>query len=55
MRAILLNQFGPAENLQWEEVREPRPGPLELLVRVGACGVSCSRERDLVGKLVQRR
>ena len=39
MRAILLHEFGPAENLRWEEVPEPRPGPHELLVRVGACGV----------------
>ncbi len=39
MRAITLHEFGPAENLRWEEVPEPRPGPRDLLVRVGACGV----------------
>jgi D-arabinose 1-dehydrogenase-like Zn-dependent alcohol dehydrogenase len=39
MKAILLHAFGPAENLQWTEVPEPRPGPRELLLRVGACGV----------------
>lgn len=39
MKAILLHEFGPADNLQWAEVPEPRPGPHELLLRVGACGV----------------
>jgi D-arabinose 1-dehydrogenase-like Zn-dependent alcohol dehydrogenase len=39
MRAIVLGQFGPAENLRWEDVAEPRPGPNQLLVKVGACGV----------------
>lgn len=35
----MLHEFGPAENLRLEETREPRPGPRELLLRVGACGV----------------
>ncbi|MFQ5695681.1 MAG: alcohol dehydrogenase catalytic domain-containing protein [Terriglobia bacterium] len=39
MKAIRLHEFGPAENLRWEDVPEPRPGPRELLLRVGACGV----------------
>lgn len=39
MRAVVLHQFGPAENLRLEQVIEPRPGPRELLIRVGACGV----------------
>lgn len=39
MKAVQLHEFGPAENLRWEEVREPRPGPREVLLRVGACGV----------------
>lgn len=39
MRAITLRQFGPADNLHWEEVPTPSPGPRELLLRVKACGV----------------
>lgn len=35
----MLHEFGPAENLRLEETRAPRPGPRELLLRVGACGV----------------
>ncbi|MFQ5818014.1 MAG: alcohol dehydrogenase catalytic domain-containing protein [Terriglobia bacterium] len=39
MRAVVLHQFGPPENLRLQEVAEPRPQPRELLLRVGACGV----------------
>lgn len=39
MKAVLLHAFGPPENLRWEEVPEPCPGPREVLLRVGACGV----------------
>jgi acryloyl-coenzyme A reductase len=39
MKAVQLHEFGPAENLRWEEVAEPRPGPYEVLLQVGACGV----------------
>ena len=39
MRAVVLHQFGPAENLRLETRNEPRPGPREVLIRVGACGV----------------
>lgn len=39
MRAVVLHEFGPAENLRLEEAPEPQPGPNEVLIRVGACGV----------------
>lgn len=39
MRAIVLRQFGGAENLRLESLPVPRPGPGELLLRVRACGV----------------
>ncbi|MDA2913485.1 alcohol dehydrogenase catalytic domain-containing protein [Acidobacteriia bacterium AH_259_A11_L15] len=39
MKAVVLHEFGPAENLHVEELSEPRPGPHEILLRVGACGV----------------
>ena len=39
MSAIRLHEFGPAENLRWEEVEDPRPGPGQILVDVEAAGV----------------
>jgi NADPH:quinone reductase len=39
MHAIRLHEFGPAENLRWEEVDDPVPGPGEVLVDVAVSGV----------------
>ncbi|MFC5720803.1 zinc-binding dehydrogenase [Streptomyces gamaensis] len=39
MRAIRLHTFGPAENLTYEEVADPRPGPGEVRIAVAAAGV----------------
>ncbi|MGW1988812.1 zinc-binding dehydrogenase [Embleya sp. NPDC001921] len=39
MRAIRLNEFGPAENLRYEEVATPEPGPGEVRIAVAAAGV----------------
>ncbi|MFI1723222.1 zinc-binding dehydrogenase [Streptomyces sp. NPDC020489] len=39
MRAIRLHAFGPAENLTYEEVEDPRPGPGQIRVAVRAAGV----------------
>ncbi|HZE41482.1 MAG TPA: zinc-binding dehydrogenase [Stackebrandtia sp.] len=39
MRAIRLHQFGPADNLRYETVDDPRPGPGQLRVKVAAAGV----------------
>jgi NADPH2:quinone reductase len=39
MHAIRLHEFGPAENLRWEEVDDPVPGPRQVLVDVAASGV----------------
>ncbi|MGX2995496.1 zinc-binding dehydrogenase [Streptomyces sp. JNUCC 64] len=39
MRAVRLHSFGPAENLVWEEVPDPVPGPGEVLIDVAAAGV----------------
>lgn len=39
MRAVVLRQFGPPENLVWEEVPAPAPAPGEVLLRVGAVSV----------------
>lgn len=45
MRAIQMRSFGVAEVLELVDLREPRPGPDEALVRVGA--VEVSRTRDI--------
>lgn len=39
MHAIVLHEFGPAENLRYEEVEDPRPGPGEVRIAVAAAGV----------------
>src|SRR5690606_1738094 len=39
MHAIRLHEFGPAENLRWEEVGDPVPGAGEVLVDVAVAGV----------------
>lgn len=37
MKAMVLEQIG--EPLAWKEVPEPEPGPFEIKVKIGACGV----------------
>ncbi|CAL9482761.1 zinc-binding dehydrogenase [Streptomyces sp. enrichment culture] len=39
MHAIRLHAFGPAENLTYEEVEDPHPGPGQVRIRVRAAGV----------------
>jgi NADPH2:quinone reductase len=39
MRAIRLHEFGPAQNLRYEEVPDPEPGPGQVRIAVGAAGV----------------
>jgi NADPH2:quinone reductase len=39
MRAIRLHAFGPAENLTYEEVDAPEPGPGQVRIAVAAAGV----------------
>ncbi|MFE6523276.1 zinc-binding dehydrogenase [Streptomyces sp. NPDC057794] len=39
MRAVRLHAFGPAENLTYERVEDPRPGPGQVRVAVRAAGV----------------
>lgn len=39
MRAVVLHEFGPAENLRYETVPDPVPGPGEVRVLVRAAGV----------------
>ncbi len=39
MHAVVLKEFGPPENLRWEEVPTPQPRAGEVLLRVGAVSV----------------
>jgi NADPH:quinone reductase len=39
MHAIRLHEFGPPENLRYERVDDPTPGPDEVRIAVGAAGV----------------
>ncbi len=38
MRAIRLHEFGPAENLSYEEIPDPLPAPGQVRIRVEAAG-----------------
>lgn len=40
MRAIVINELGGPDVLRLSDVNDPRPGPGELLVKVGAAGVN---------------
>lgn len=39
-KAILLHEYGGAENLRWESIPTPKPGPGEVLVRHAAVGLN---------------
>ena len=39
MHAIRLHEFGPAENLRYESVADPQPGPGQVRIAVRAAGV----------------
>ena len=39
MRAIVLHEFGPAENLRYEEVDDPQPEAGQVRIAVAAAGV----------------
>jgi NADPH:quinone reductase len=40
MKAIRLHEFGPPEVMRLEDLRDPRPGPGQVVVRVHAAGVN---------------
>ena len=39
MKAVICHDFAPREQLRLEDIPSPVPGPLDVLVRVEACGV----------------
>jgi NADPH:quinone reductase-like Zn-dependent oxidoreductase len=40
MKAVQLHEYGPPDNLKYEEVPTPEPGPDEVLVKVAAIGIN---------------
>jgi NADPH2:quinone reductase len=40
MRAVLCKAFGPPESLVIEEVEDPKPGPGQVVIDIGACAVN---------------
>ena len=40
MRALVCHAYGPIEGLKIEDVPPPTPQPGEVLIKVGAAGVS---------------
>lgn len=50
MRAIILEQTGGPENLQYKEVETPKPGDRHVLLKVHACAVCYRDIVDRVGR-----
>ena len=40
MKAVRFHEFGGPEVLRYEDIPEPEPGPGEVVLRLGACGVN---------------
>src|SRR4051794_8991330 len=40
MKAVQLHEYGPADNLKYEEVPTPEPGPDEVLVKVAVASIN---------------
>jgi acryloyl-coenzyme A reductase len=53
MHAVVLREFGPPENLRWEEVPTPEPQPGEVLLRVGAVSVDLFQMEFRSGRALQ--
>jgi NADPH:quinone reductase-like Zn-dependent oxidoreductase len=53
MRAVVLRQYGPPENLEWDEVPAPTPQPDEVLLRVGAVSVDLFQMEFRSGRALQ--
>lgn len=53
MRAVVLREFGPPENLRWETVATPEPQAGEVLLRVGAVSVDLFQIEFRSGRALQ--
>ena len=50
MRALVCHAYGPIDSLKLEDVPKPEPAPGEVLVKVGAAGVSFAALLGIQGK-----
>ena len=50
MRALVCHAYGPVEDLKLEDVPKPVPEAGEVLVKVGAAGVSFAAMLGIQGK-----
>ncbi|MBM3645241.1 MAG: NADPH:quinone oxidoreductase family protein [Alphaproteobacteria bacterium] len=50
MRALVCEAYGPLDNLKVMEREKPAPGPGEILIRVGAAGISFAAMLGVQGK-----
>ena len=50
MRALVCHAYGPIENLKIEDAPTPEPKAGEVLIRVGAAGVSFAAMLGVEGK-----
>jgi NADPH:quinone reductase-like Zn-dependent oxidoreductase len=53
MRAVVLREFGPPENLEWAEMPTPAPDAGEVLLRVGAVSVDLFQMEFRSGRALQ--
>jgi len=53
MKAMVLRQFGPVEHnpLTLEEIKNPLPGPGDILIRIRVCGVCHTDLHTVEGEL----
>lgn len=53
MRAVVLREYGPPENMKWEEVPTPKPAAGDVLLRVGAVSVDLFQMEFRSGRALQ--
>jgi len=53
MRAVVLHEYGPPENLKWESVPTPQPQAGEVLLKVGAVSVDLFQMEFRSGRALQ--
>lgn len=50
MQALVCNSYGPPENLNFQSLEKPSPGPKEVLIKIHACGLNFPDTLTIMGK-----